>query len=104
MSDDAKKPEVKNDNKPNEAVMDPVKETPKGEVTPEDLAKRGTEAPEIGEISPQEAQQLQMLRQATAKRKECALKIDQVLKEYNAVLTIDPNSAFGSPQIIVSLR
>ena len=71
-------------------------------VKPTTKAKKAPEALEA--LSPEEAQQLKLIRESKAKRQACALEIDEILKKNNAILVIDPNSAFGSPQIIVSLR
>lgn len=89
MSDESKKSEE-------------TKESVKSDVSSKDAQKPKEEG--VGKLSAKEEEQIKVLRAMTEKRKECALEIDGILKKYNAVLTIDPNSPFGNPQIIVSLR
>ena len=55
------------------------------------------------EVSPEEEQQLQQLRELKEKKLLCAKEIDAVLVKHQAKLSIDPNSAFGSPAIVVTI-
>ena len=73
-------------------------------VTDQQLKETGTIMEDVGELSPEESQQIKALRALNEKRKECAVEIDQVLKKHNAVLAIDPNSSYSNPQIIIQLR